>query len=85
MRDSGHLRGWTIKDSSDLYNVDLWSSRFFSINEAGHVMVRPRRDDGPGIDLKGLVEDMRMITVNKLLKSCATPPASNPIASIFCD
>jgi arginine decarboxylase len=59
LRNSGQLRGWTIKDSSDLYNVDLWSSRFFSINDEGHVVVRPRRDDGPGIDLKGLVEDMR--------------------------
>jgi arginine decarboxylase len=53
------LRGWTTKDSSDLYNVDLWSSRFFAINDEGHVVVRPRRDDGPGIDLKKLVEQVR--------------------------
>jgi len=52
------LRGWTTKDSSDLYNVDLWSSSFFSINGEGNVVVRPRRK-GPGIDLKDLVEDMR--------------------------
>jgi arginine decarboxylase len=59
LRDSEHLRGWTTKDSRDLYNVDLWSSRFFSINEEGHVVVRPRRDAGPGIDLKKLVEEIR--------------------------
>ena len=59
MRDGEHLRGWTTKDSSDLYNVDLWSSRFFTINDEGHVVVRPRRDAGPGIDLKTLVEEMR--------------------------
>jgi arginine decarboxylase len=53
------LRGWTTKDSCDLYNVDLWSSQFFSINDEGHAVVRPRRNEGPEIDLKRLVEQMR--------------------------
>ena len=53
------MRGWTTRDSLDLYNVDLWSSEFFSVNDAGNAVVRPRRQAGPEIDLKELIEQMR--------------------------
>ncbi|MHC4575992.1 MAG: biosynthetic arginine decarboxylase [Planctomycetota bacterium] len=59
MQQSGHLRSWTTKDSLDLYNVELWSAKFYSINQEGNVVVRPRRDEGPAIDLRQLVEEMR--------------------------
>mgnify|MGYP003442721847 CR=1 FL=1 len=53
------LLGWTIKDSLDHYNVPLWSAGFFGVNEAGHVVARPRREGQGEIDLKDLVEDLR--------------------------
>ena len=53
------LLGWTIKDSLDHYNVPLWSAGFFGVNEAGHVVARPRREGQGEIDLKELVEDLR--------------------------
>ena len=52
------LRGWTVKDSVELYNVNGWGRDFFTINEAGNVEVTPA---GPGslrIDLKALVDDL---------------------------
>jgi len=52
------LRAWTIKDSTELYNVNGWGRDFFSINEAGNVEVTPA---GPGslrVDLKELADDL---------------------------
>jgi arginine decarboxylase len=52
------MRGWTIRDSLELYNVQSWGAGFFTINDIGHVEVRPRGSDGPGIDLYALVQDL---------------------------
>jgi len=50
---------WTVEDSLTLYNVREWSSGHFGIAPNGHVVVRPRGEGGPEIDLKELVEDVR--------------------------
>jgi arginine decarboxylase len=58
------LRAWTIKDSTELYNVSGWGRDFFSINEAGNVEVTPA---GPGslkVDLKELADDLRSRGLN---------------------
>jgi arginine decarboxylase len=52
-------RGWTIRDSLELYQVPNWGDGFFGINAAGHVEVRPRRAAGMGIDLLELVENLK--------------------------
>jgi len=49
-------RGWTVRDSLELYGVANWGDGFFEINREGHVQARPRRDRGPGIDLLELVQ-----------------------------
>ncbi len=59
MKEDTTLHRWTVRDSIDLYNVRQWSSGFFSVSEKGNVVVMPRREGGPEIDLKGLVEDLR--------------------------
>jgi len=53
------IRGWTIRDSLELYNVANWGAGFFGINEKGHAEVRPRGEGGPAIDLLELVEDLQ--------------------------
>ena len=53
------MRGWSVADSLDLYNVPLWSAGFFGANEKGNVVSTPKRKDGPSIDLKELVDDVR--------------------------
>jgi arginine decarboxylase len=58
------LRAWTVKDSTELYNIAGWGRDFFSINEAGNVEVTPA---GPGtlkIDLKELVDDLQSRGLN---------------------
>jgi arginine decarboxylase len=58
------LRAWTIKDSTELYNVSGWGRDFFAINEAGNIEVTPA---GPGslkVDLKELADDLRSRGLN---------------------
>jgi arginine decarboxylase len=58
------LRAWTIKDATELYNVNGWGRGFFSINDAGNVRVTPAGPDSPPIDLKELVDDLRSRGLN---------------------
>ncbi|MCC6527638.1 MAG: biosynthetic arginine decarboxylase, partial [Polyangiaceae bacterium] len=53
------MRGWTIRDSADLYQVSNWGAGLFTVNEKGHAEVRPRGPDGPGIDMLDLVSDLQ--------------------------
>ena len=52
------MRGWSIQDSVELYNVRNWGRDFFRINEAGNVEVTPAGPRGGSIDLKHLVDDL---------------------------
>jgi arginine decarboxylase len=54
-----NLQTWTVRDSLDLYNVSAWGSGFFGVNEAGNVVVQPKRGEGPAVDLKVLVDDLQ--------------------------
>lgn len=51
--------GWTIEDSSTLYNVPGWGQNYFSINADGNAAVHPTGETGRSIDLKKLVDDLR--------------------------
>jgi arginine decarboxylase len=52
------MRGWTVRDSLDLYAVKNWGAGFFGIGETGHIEVRPRGPAGPAVDLFDLVQDL---------------------------
>ena len=53
------MRKWRIEDSEQLYNITGWGTSYFSINDAGHVVVTPRRD-GVTVDLKELVDELQL-------------------------
>ena len=57
------MRKWTIEDSAELYNVKGWGLNYFSINEKGHMTVKPQ-EDGPAIDLKELMEELQVRDVS---------------------
>lgn len=60
VRENGAvIRGWTVRDSMELYNVSAWGAGFFTINAKGHVEVRPQGDGGAAVDLLELVEDLQ--------------------------
>ncbi|HEV2228958.1 MAG TPA: biosynthetic arginine decarboxylase [Steroidobacteraceae bacterium] len=50
---------WRIEDSLDLYNVAAWGKGYFSINDAGHVVVRPDTTVEREIDLYEVVEGLQ--------------------------
>jgi arginine decarboxylase len=52
--------GWDIQSAISLYNIDRWSSGYFSINQQGHIQVLPRQaEGGPGIDIMEVIEEAR--------------------------
>ena len=51
--------GWTVADSAALYGVDQWGDPYFSVNERGHVQVRPQGGQGPVLDLVELVKGLQ--------------------------
>lgn len=53
------MRKWRFEDSEELYNITGWGTSYFSINDAGHVVVTPRRD-GVTVDLKELVDELQL-------------------------
>ena len=60
------MRKWKIEDSRELYNVGGWGIRYFDINDKGHAIVRPLKDNGPEIDLAEVMCDLE-------LRDLATP------------
>lgn len=50
---------WTIEDSLDLYQVPAWGKGYFSINAAGHVVVRPDGSPDREIDIYEVVEGLK--------------------------
>lgn len=53
------MRGWTVQDSIELYNVRNWGREFFRINDLGHVDVTPAGPRNGNIDMKVLVDDLQ--------------------------
>jgi arginine decarboxylase len=49
---------WSIEDSLDLYQVPAWSKGYFSINAAGHLIVRPDTTAAHEIDLHEVVQGL---------------------------
>ena len=57
------MRKWRIEDSAELYNINGWGINYFSINEKGHVVVKPRKDSVE-VDLMELVEELQLRDVS---------------------
>ena len=49
---------WRTEDSLDLYHVAAWGKGYFSINDSGHVVVRPDTTERNEIDLYEVVEGL---------------------------
>ncbi|HEX8848690.1 MAG TPA: biosynthetic arginine decarboxylase [Gemmatimonadaceae bacterium] len=50
---------WSIEAARSLYNIEGWGAGFFDVNDQGHVVVRPdRNDDAREIDLWEMATDL---------------------------
>ena len=54
------MRKWRIEDSAELYNINGWGLKYFSINDKGHVAVTPR-EGSASVDLKELMDELENI------------------------
>jgi arginine decarboxylase len=51
---------FTVTDASELYEVERWGKGYFSISDAGHVLVHPTKDPSRSIDLKQLTDHLQL-------------------------
>jgi len=57
------MRKWRIEDSAELFNINGWGVDYFSINEKGHVTVKPLKE-GVTVDIKELVDELILTDVS---------------------
>ncbi len=50
---------WRIEDSIELYHIRAWGQGYFSVNDSGHVVVRPDTTEQREIDLYEVVEGLQ--------------------------
>jgi arginine decarboxylase len=50
---------WSVEDSAELYQVSAWGKGYFSVNPAGHVVVRPDMKADREIDLFEVVQGLK--------------------------
>ncbi|MEF2643095.1 MAG: biosynthetic arginine decarboxylase [Paramuribaculum sp.] len=53
------MRKWKIEDSAELYNINGWGLKYFSVNDKGHVTVTPREGYAP-VDLKEVMDELQV-------------------------
>ena len=53
------MRRWRIDDSAELYNINGWGLKYFSINEKGHAQVTPR-EGYASVDLRELMDELQL-------------------------
>lgn len=63
------MRKWRIEDSEELYNIQGWGRKYFSINEKGNVAVTPR-EGFASVDLREVMDELQVrdITSPMLLR-----------------
>ncbi|HWW01032.1 MAG TPA: biosynthetic arginine decarboxylase [Candidatus Acidoferrum sp.] len=50
---------WDIQQARNLYSVHRWGAGYFDINEAGHVIAKPRGDTGAAVDITDVIEEAK--------------------------
>ncbi|MCI9606589.1 MAG: biosynthetic arginine decarboxylase [Muribaculaceae bacterium] len=63
------MRKWRIEDSAELYNINGWGLKYFSINDKGHVAVTPK-EGLAAVDLKEVMDELQVrdVTAPVLLR-----------------
>lgn len=53
------MRKWRIEDSAELYNVNGWGLKYFSVNDKGHMQVTPY-EGSAAVDLKEVMDELQL-------------------------
>src|SRR5436190_2868832 len=60
MSDSGADGStWDINSARNLYNVHRWGSKYFDINDAGHVIATPLQENGTAVEISDVIEEAK--------------------------
>src|SRR5688500_17512752 len=51
---------WSTTEASELYEVGRWGKGYFSVSNAGHLVVHPTKEPERSIDLKQLVDHLQL-------------------------
>jgi len=51
-------RKWNKDEAISFYNMDGWSSGYFSVNDKGNVIMLPQGEGGPAIQILDIIEDI---------------------------
>jgi len=52
------MRNWNVEDAIEMYNIRGWGINYFAVNKKGNMVAQPRKDKGPAIDLKELIDEL---------------------------
>ena len=50
---------WDIQSARNTYNVHRWGAKYFDINDAGHVIVKPQQENGATVDVTDVIEEAK--------------------------
>ena len=60
MSDSGADGSkWDINSARNLYNVHRWGSKYFDINDDGHVIATPLQENGTAVQISDVIEEAK--------------------------
>lgn len=60
LKEQTALERWSIEEARELYGLKNWGQGFFNINAAGNIVVRPYKNKDFHLDIRELVEQLRM-------------------------
>lgn len=75
------MRKWKVDDSIELYNINSWGKDYFSVNDKGNIVVRPK-EGGPDIDLRNLIDELQLHDISLPLLLRFPDILNNRIAKI---
>ena len=75
------MRKWKVDDSIELYNINSWGKDYFSVNDKGNIVVRPK-EGGPEIDLRNLIDELQLHDISLPLLLRFPDILNNRIAKI---
>ena len=54
------IQRWQAADAEELYEIPRWSCGYFSVSPEGHLLTHPHRDRQQAVDLKKLIDRLRL-------------------------
>ncbi len=58
-KPSVDFRTWRPQDSAELYQIQAWGRGFYSVDEAGEVVVHPMGPSGRRLSIKRIIDDLK--------------------------